>query len=330
MEQFINDVVERLSHRLPAEELFTVREVLLFIANDYDITPRTTDLAVVQDGLPKEAKEYLVTKKIEGMSDATLMQYRYALERFFEKVKKPVVQIRTEDLRIYLYQAKESSKMSDRALENHRVYICCFFRWLFANGYLIKDPCINIKPIKYEKKIREPLTDTEMEYLRHACTTYREKAVVEVLYSTGCRVSELIKIRVCDIDFDKREVQLYGKGKKHRIAYLNARAILNIRLLLGNRGYDSEYIFTSEKAPHDALTSRSIDNMVKRLGEKAQIKGRVFPHRVRHTTATDALRKGMPIEQVQQLLGHERVETTLEYAKVNRNEVKERHAKYIV
>lgn len=330
MEKFVNEVVERLSHRIPAAELFTVREVLLFIANDYDITPRNTELAVVTDELPQEAKEYLVTKKIEGMSEATLRQYHYALKRFFDKVRKPVSLIRTEDLRIYLFQVKEETQMSDRSLENQRVYICSFFRWLMANGYLIKNPCINLKPIKYEKKMREPLTDTEMESLRLACQTYKEKAVVEMLYSTGCRVSELARIKVKDIDLEKREVHLFGKGKKHRIAYLNARAILNIRLLLGNRGYESEYVFSSDRKPHGKLCNRSIENIIGNLGEQAQISGRVFPHRIRHTTATDALRKGMPIDQVQQLLGHEKIETTLEYTKISRDEVKERHAKYIV
>ena len=330
MEKFVNEVVERLSHRISAEDLFVVREVLFFVANDYDITPRSTELAVVPDGLPQEVKEFLVTKKIEGLSEATLKQYHGSLKRLFDKVKKPVNQIRTEDLRIYLYKIQEESHMSEVSLENQRTYLVSFFRWLMSNGYLVRDPVANLKPIKYEKKIRQPLTDTEMECLRMACITSRDKAIVEVLYSTGCRVSELIRIKVSDIDFEKREVRLFGKGKKHRIAYLNARATLNIRLFIGNRGYESEYVFTSDKKPHGALSARTVEDTIKRLGESAGITVKVFPHRIRHTTATDALRKGMPIEQVQQLLGHEKIETTLEYAKVNRDELKEKHAKYIV
>lgn len=330
MEQFVNQVIEKLSHKVPEADLIIIRSVLFFVGKDYEIKPVSTELAAIPEGLPQEAKEYLVTKKIEGLSEKTLKQYHDAIRRFFEKVRKPVVNVTTQDIRVYLYQISEQSKLSDTSLENQRMYICCFFKWLSLNGYILKDPGANVAPIKCEKKIREPLTDTEMEALRSVCETPNEKAVVETLYSTGCRVSELVNIKIKDIDFDKREVHVYGKGKKHRITYLNARAILCIRLMLGARPYDSEYLFENDRKPHGQLTARTIEAMVKRLGQDAKIPDKVFPHRIRHTTATDALKRGMAIEQVQQLLGHEEIGTTLEYAKVNREEVKEKHAKYIV
>lgn len=330
MEQFVNEVMEKLSHKIPDENLVMIRSVLFYVGKGYEINPISTELATVPEGLPREAKEYLVTKKIEGLSKDTLKQYHDAILRFSEKVRKPVAQVTTQDIRVYLYQLEEESNMSDRSLENQRMYVCCFFKWLAVNGYIMRNPGENVAPIKYEKKIREPLTDTEMEALRSVCNTPYEKAVVETLYSTGCRVSELINIRIKDIDFETREVQVYGKGKKHRITYLNARSVLCIRLMLGARSYPSEYLFENERAPHGQLCKRTIETMVKRLGQEAQIPDRVFPHRIRHTTATDALKRGMEIEQVQQLLGHENIATTLEYAKVNREEVKEKHAKYIV
>ena len=227
MEKFVNEVIEKLSHKIPDENLVMIRSVLFYVGKDYEIKRVSTELAPVTDELPQEVKEYLVTKKIGGLSQASLKQYHDALRRFCEKVRKPIAQVTTQDIRVYLYQLSEETHMSDTSLENQRMYICCFFKWLALNGYIMKDPGANVAVIKCEKKLREPLTDTEMEALRSVCKTLNEKAVVETLYSTGCRVSELINIKIKDIDFETREVHLFGKGKKHRITYLNARALLN-------------------------------------------------------------------------------------------------------
>ena len=266
----------------------------------------------------------------EGKSQKTLHLYLFALERFFRYVPKPVRYIKTEDVRLFLYKLMQDNDVSGVYIENQRIIVCSFFKWLALNGYLDKDPCAPISRIKFEKKIREPLSDTEMESLRMACQNDMEKAIVEVFYSTGCRVSELVNISISDINFENREVVLFGKGKKQRIAYLNARAILNIRLLLGKRNFESLYVFASSRVPHDKLCTRRVEIIIKELGERAGISGRVFPHRIRHTTATDALKRGMAIEQVQQLLGHEKIATTLEYAKISREDVKDKHSKYII
>lgn len=330
MEQFINEVIEKLSHRFQDQELIMIRSALFYVGKDYDIKPLSTEIAVVTDELPKEVKEYLVTKKIEGRTDSTLSQYLKALKRFTQRVRKPMSMITTMDLRAYLYELKEQTQMADVSLENERIYISSFFKWLAINGYITKDPSANLTPIKCEKKIREPLIDSELETLRAVCKTPKEKALIETLYSTGCRVSEIVNIKIRDIDFEQREVKVFGKGKKQRIVYLNAKALLSIKMMLGARKYDSVYLFENDRQPHGQLKIDAIRKTVKTLGKRAEISGRVFPHRIRHTTATDALRRGMSIEQVQQLLGHEEIATTLEYAKVNREEVKEKHTKYIV
>lgn len=330
MERFVNETMARLSNRIPAEYLTIIQSTLFYVGKDYEISHIKTELAPVTGELPQEAKEYLVSKKIEGLTDETLKQYRYSLERFCDKVRKPVAVINSQDIRLYLYGISKESKMSDKSLENQRTYIRSFFKWLALNGYINSDPSANITTIKCEKKERQPLSDTEMESLRGACKTLREKAIVETLYSTGCRVSELINIKIDDIDFEKREIRVFGKGKKHRVVFLNAKALLTIRLMLGSRKYEYEYLFENDRAPHGKLGKRSIEKLIKKLGSDAQISGKVFPHRIRHTTATDALRRGMSIEQVQLLLGHENVSTTLEYAKVNRDELKDKHAKYII
>ena len=329
MEKFVNEILAELDTKLSGAEIRIVRDAITAVIVNYDVSPRNTDIVLASDVISQELKYFLVTKKIEGKSEATLKQYFHSLKRFSEKVRKATRDIRTEDIRLYLYQLSNETKMSDVSLENQRVYICNFFHWAAANGYIDKDPAISIAPIKCEKKIRKPLSDTEIERLRMACKSLKEKAIVDVLYSTGCRVSELINIKISDIDYEKREVQLYGKGKKQRIGYLNARAILNIRFMIGQRDYESEYLFESDRAPHTRISARRVEAIVKELGKRASIEN-VFPHRIRHTTATDALKRGMAVEQVQQLLGHERIETTLEYAKVSREEVKEKHAKYII
>ena len=330
MEKFVNEIIERLDSRFSCDDLSRIKESILAVAIDYDITLKSTEIAPVFNGIPEEVKHYLVSKKIEGKSQKTLQQYLYALQRFFRYVPKPVYLIKSEDVRLFLYNLMQDTQMSGVSIENQRIIICSFFKWLALNGYLEKDPCAPIKKIKCEKKIREPLSDTEMEKMRIACKNDMEKAIVEVLYSTGCRVSELVNISIDDINFENREVRLFGKGKKQRVAYLNARAILNIRLLLGNRKYNTVDVFTSSKAPHEKLSTRRVEIIIKEIGERAEIAGRVFPHRIRHTTATDALRRGMAIEQVQQLLGHEKIATTLEYAKISREDVKNKHSKYII
>ena len=330
MERFINEVIEKLSHKVEQKELIVIRSVLFYVAKDYDIKPLSTELATVSDELPHEVKEYIVTKKIEGRTDSTLGQYLRSLTWFTRKVKKPFAQITTADLRVYLYELKEQRQMADITLENERIYIGSFFKWLSLNGYIDRDPAANLTPIKFEKKMREPLIDSELESLRSACKTLKEKALVETLYSTGCRVSELVNIKLSDIDFDQREIKIIGKGKKHRTVYLNARSILHIKSMLNARTYESEYLFENDRKPHGQLKVAAIRKTIRELGQRANITGRVYPHRIRHTTATDALRRGMAIEQVQQLLGHEEIATTLEYAKVNREDVKEKHAKYIV
>ena len=330
MEKFVNEVITKLSGRLSQDDLMTVRQQLYDVTRNYEITEKCTKLAAQTDVLPKEVKEYLVIKKIEGLSDTSLRQYMRSLTRFFDRVQKPVTEVRTDDVRLYLYELSQRSGASYIGLENQRRYISAFFKWLALNDYIPKDPTALIAPIKYEKKIREPLTDTELENLRNACKTPKEKAIIETLYSTGCRASELRGIKLSDINFDTREVHLFGKGKKHRTAFLNAKAVLSIRSMLRERDFEADYIFVTDRKPHDQLSLRQIEKIVQRLGEEAQITGRVFPHRIRHTTATDALKRGMGITEVQLLLGHEKLETTLIYAKTNITDVKKHHEQYIL
>lgn len=321
-ELMLNELLTRMSDM----ELRTINSKIEKILNGENIQ----ELNLTNIDIYKEMKEYLKAKKLEGKSEGTLSQYKYNITDMLKKINKPIKYIKTNDIRKYLCKLKENNQIQDSTLDGKRIYLNAFFEWLKINGYIENNPCALIKPIHYEKKEREPLNDIEMEQIRSVCTTLREKAIIELLYSTGCRVSELCSIKIKDIDLKSREVHLFGKGKKHRTVFLNARAIVALNKYINNRGFESDYVIASERNPHNGVTSRTIQTIVKTLGERAGITERVFPHRIRHTTASDAINHGMPIEQVQNLLGHEKVTTTQIYAKCLKDNVKNSYFKCVI
>lgn len=328
MEKIANEFITALSGKIPDSELAIVKEQMIIFFKDYDISKKETALALPNEDLLKELKEYLVTRKIEGASDKTLEQYKFALARFIYAVSKPCTDVTSSDIKIYLYNLKNSTGMKDVSLDNQRSYINAFYTWLVNNDYMAKNPCANIKPIKHEKHPRHPLTAIDMEKIRAACRTSRDKAMIEFMYATGCRCDEMVNVKLSDIDFDRKEVKLFGKGKKERLSYLNARAVIAIQIYLRERGNVSPFLLCSAKKPYQKLTTRQIEKIVKKLGAAAGVN--VTPHIIRHTTASDAIDKGMPIEQVQVLLGHESIQTTLVYAETKQENVRRGHEKYIV
>ena len=325
----MNEIIanELITHLSDAELKMLKRKIDSVLSGD---TIGALSIDSNQINLFSELDSFLKAKGLEGKSLGTIKGYNYIIKKMITYINKPVIYINTEDIRNYLGFLKSTGTVADITLNNDRLAFNSFFEWLEENGYISSNPCKLIKPIKFEKKEREPLDDMEMELLRDVCKTSREKAIIEVLYSTGCRVSELVGLKLMDIDLEKREVYLFGKGKKHRTSYLNARAVLAITKYLKERNFESDYLFCGERSPHNPLSVRSIQMIVKSLGEKAKLTHKVTPHVIRHTTATDALDRGMQIEQVQTLLGHEKIETTLIYAKCNRENVKTNHFKYII
>ncbi|MBQ1295002.1 MAG: tyrosine-type recombinase/integrase [Clostridiales bacterium] len=328
MEKILNAFVVKLSDKISEDDLRTVRDQLEIFFADYEIIQKQTALTVTTNGLLKELGEYLITRKIEGMGEKSLERYKDINTKFLYSTNKPITEITSVDVKAYLFNLKQYTGMKDVSLNNHRNAICAFFKWLHDNDYIAKNPCATIRTIKCEKNTRHGLTPLEMERLRAACVTDRDKAIVDFLYATACRCDEMVNVKLSDIDSDRKEVLLFGKGKKERISYLNARAIVSIQNYLNRRSFDSLYLFAGERKPHKKLTVRAIEKRLEQLGELAGIE--VTPHKIRHTTATDAINKGMPIEQVQKLLGHESISTTLIYAEVDQNNVKIGHEKYIV
>lgn len=269
MERFVNELLTKLYGKVTEDDLKTVKEMVYRTLDNYDVSYKETGLSIYHGELPKEVKEFMVAKKIEGLTEGTMRTYYYGLKQFFLFCQKPALEVTTNDIRQYLY-SKTNEGLKDITLDGYRLVINSFYEWLVVNDYLVKNPCRKLKSIRGEKIIKEPLTDIEMEKVRAVCNNYLEKAIVETLYSTGCRVSELVGIKVSDINANNREIKVFGKGKKERVTYINARALLAIGNYLMSKDYLSEYVFTSQRKPHQKLTPRRIELIIKALGKKSR------------------------------------------------------------
>lgn len=331
-EKFKNQFALSLSSIYSKEDIEIILRKLDSISYNYEINQKETSVVVYNSEMPEMVKTYLVCKKVEGMSDGTLYNYGKALEKFFFQIQKAPDQISPNDIRVYLYRYQEMNNTSNRSLDKIRQMICSFFSWANCEGYLERNPAITIKPIKYEKKERQPMTQIELEYIRQACNTLREKAIVEFLYSTGCRVSELCDVKLTDVDWNKKSVHLFGKGKKHRTSYINAKAEVSLLNYLQTRDDYSEYLFVSDRKPHGQLKKCAIEKVVRQIAERASehVNKPITPHVFRHTTASVSLQNGMPVEEISRLLGHENIGTTMIYAKVSMENVQSSHKKYVI
>lgn len=327
---FASEFMAKLDGKIPVDEMETVLRELQMFTNDYDIHKKETSLVPYEEQLPECYRVYMVSKKIEGLSKGTLQTYKLYLEHFLLNIGKPLEQVTTNDIRVYLYTYQQTKKVSNRTMDGRRLVLNTFFDWCFQEGYLPENPCRQIHPIKYEMKMVEPLTGIELELVRDACRTPREKALVETFYSTGCRVSEMAALTKDDIDFRKGEVHLFGKGAKHRISYINAKAEVSLKKYLSSRIDNNPALFVSERKPYKALQKSAIEQIIKKIGERSGVGRRVYPHLIRHTTATDALERGMNVAEVQKILGHEKLDTTMIYAKVCQENVKFNHKRFIV
>lgn len=329
-EKFANEFMAKLDGKMSPEQMKVVLQELQVFVNDYEIENRKTDIVPYSDQIPECYRVYMVAKKIEGLSEETLKTYNYYLQDFFLNIGKPLREITANDIRVYLYDCQKRTGIKNRTLDGKRLVINTFMEWCSEEGYIEKNPCAQIHPIKYEAKPREPLSGIEMELIRDACNTYREKAIVEMFYSTGCRVSELSRLKKEDVNFQTGEVHLFGKGHKHRTSYLNAKAEVSLKKYLFTRKDNESALFVTERKPYRALKKESIESIIKKIGVRSGIERNLYPHLIRHTTATDALERGMNVAEVQKILGHEKLNTTMIYAKVSQENVRHSHRRYIV
>lgn len=330
-ERFRNDFLLELANQ-KVDNTIKILQALDKVSAKYDIKLRETGLSVIADEPPALVKMYLVCKKIQGLSDATITNYKILLSLFFRSIGKQPQVVTTNDIRIFLYKYQKEKGISFRTLDKYREYISRFFIWAYEDGYIETNPARGIAPIKYEEKPRESLTQLELEYLRASCQSIEEKAIIEFLYSTGCRVSELSNVKKDNINWSDKSVHLFGKGKKHRTSFINAKAEVALLKYLDSRDDDCEYLFVSSRKPYRQMHKEGIEKIVRNISARAStLTGKhITPHVLRHTTATIALRSGMPITDISKLLGHEKIETTMIYAKSSLEDVRAGHKKYIV
>lgn len=333
MENFANEFISKLDGKISDEALRTVLQELQVFTSNYDISQRETHVVPYQSNVPDCYRVYMVAKKIEGMSPESMKTYNFYLTDFFEHINRPFEQVTTNDIRIYLYETQKRTGVSNRTLDGKRLVINTFMDWCWKEGYIPNNPCASIKPIKFEEKPREPLSNMELEIVRDACENYRDKAMIELFYSTGCRLSEMVNLKISDIDFASKEVHLFGKGSKHRTSYLNAKAEYMLKKyfeLERPKEPISDSVFVIFRKPYNGMHKGAIYARVKAIQKRSGIERSLFPHLLRHTMATDALNRGMNVAEVKEILGHEKLDTTMIYAKISHDSVKFNHKRYIV
>lgn len=274
----------------------------------------------------KEA--FLSAKQIEGCSERSVSYYSSTLDNLIKTLEKPFNQMETEDLRVYLSDYQKRNDASKQTIDNIRRILSSFFTWLEDEDYILKSPVRRIHKIKTTKQVKETYSDEALERLRDNCKCIRDLAIIDILSSTGMRVGELVKLNRVDVDFANRECVVLGKGSKERIVYFDARTKLHLQNYLNSRKDENEALFVSLLEPHNRLEIAGVEIMLRKLGRSLEI-NKVHPHKFRRTLATRAIDKGMPIEQVQKLLGHQKIDTTMEYAIVDQQNVKNSHKKYL-
>lgn len=286
-----------------------------------------------QDGEPSEQTPdmvdlFLASKRVEGCSEKTLTYYKATIEASINEIGKQIRHITTEDLRSYLTEYQRKRHSSRVTIDNIRRILSSFFSWLEDEDYILKSPVRRIHRVKTSTVIKETYTDEALETMRDNCTELRDLAMIDLLASTGMRVDEMVLLNQDDIDFNERECVVFGKGDKERLVYFDARTKIHLQNYLASRTDTEQALFVSLKAPYKRLQIGGVESRLREMGKRLDIP-KVHPHKFRRTLATVAIDKGMPIEQLQQLLGHQRIDTTLKYAMVKQSNVKLAHRKYI-
>ena len=324
-EDLINNVLSHMQGVLDWRQMkvlkVTLQEQLSQVTITECDTPKGNDINILLDS-------FISAKKIEGCSDKSMHYYKRTIELFSESVALPITQITTMHIRDYLVQYQNQHLCSKVTIDNMRRILSSFFAWLEDEDYIVKSPVRRIHKVKTESYVKDTLSDEDLEKMRDSSSSLRDLAMLDLLISTGIRVGELVGINRSDLNFQERQCVVFGKGNKERLVYFNARAKIHLEAYLRERTDDNPALFVSLHAPFERLQISGVERRIKLLGAKARIKG-VHPHKFRRTMATMAIDKGMPIEQVQRLLGHVRIDTTLHYAMVNQTNVKLSHRKYL-
>lgn len=302
-----------------------VQDVLVMQLNEYEVQERCTAVTTVDNSAEALLKRYLATKRVEGLADSTLRRYadiNLALIRF---LRKQLYEVTTYDLRFYLAVRRQQGRVSNQTLDGMRRCFGSFFGWLSAEGLIGRNPCAALKQIKYRKVVKKPYTATEMERIRQACTNARDLALVEFLYATGCRVSEVAGLDIVDVDLDVLECTVLGKGNKERTVYLTEVAAMYLQQYLDTRRDAGEALFVGRQGKR--IGKNGIEAIIKRLGRRSGVEN-AHPHRYRRTRATNLLDRGMNIQDVAAILGHADLKTTQIYCFISQSNVRAAYRKY--
>ena len=327
-ENIIQAIVAKMQRNLDSRQMAQLKTVLASELHNVEIIEKADCLSKQSQENEHLLNSFISAKKIEGCSDKTLAYYRNTIERLLVVLSVAICHITTTDIRSYLSEYQEEHQSSKVTIDNMRRIFSSFFAWLEDEDYIAKSPVRRIHKKKTDSLVKEVLSDEQLEQLRDSCTNKRDLALIDILSSTGIRVGELVKLNRDDIDFHERQCIVFGKGNKERIVYFNARTKLHLQQYLDARTDSNPALFVSLHSPFTRLTISGVEVRIRKLGQSLSMP-KVHPHKFRRTLATMAIDKGMPIEQVQRLLGHVRIDTTLHYAIVNQNNVKLAHKKYL-
>ena len=324
-EQLITEVQQQMLPYHNNEQLRKHRAAMEFCLHGLEVTQ--TDRQQEQEQTDTTAA-FIAAKRIEGCSEKTLTYYRKTIEAMTAAVGKPVQRITTDDIRQYLTTYQMQRKSSKVTIDNIRRILATFYSWLEDEDYIVKSPVRRIHKVKTAKVIKETYTDEALEQMRDNCDSLRDLAIIDLLASSGMRVGELVALNRDDINFNERECVVFGKGNKERLVYFDARTKIHLKNYLDSRTDENPALFVTLRAPYNRLQIGGVEMRLRQLGRRLSIP-KVHPHKFRRTLATSAIDKGMPIEQVQQLLGHQKIDTTMHYAMVKQQNVKLAHRKYI-
>lgn len=319
-QEIINEVLCQMIPHLSNDQVVLLKNVLEREMLKIDVDSKQSDEMLVGN--------FIAAKRLEGCSERTLMFYKKTIEKMLCAVAKNIKAITTDDLRGYLSEYQQNNSVSKVTIDNIRRNLSSFFSWLEDENYILKSPVRRIHRVKSTTSVKETYSDEDLERLRDGCKEVRDLAMIDILASTGMRVGELVRLNRADINFNERECVVFGKGDKERVVYFDARTKIHLQNYLNERTDDNPALLVGLKAPHKRLKIGGVETRLKKLGSTIQIE-KVHPHKFRRTMATTAIDKGMPIEQVQKLLGHEKIDTTLHYAMVKQSNVKNAHRKYI-
>lgn len=321
MEEKLVNILNEMADYLNVSQMKKLQEVLL-----KNLVTEPVERKEISN--TEYLKLFLDAKRIEGCSERTLQYYRVTAEHMLKKLSTPIRKMTTDEIRAYLVEYQQEGGCSKVTVDNIRRNISSFFSWLEEEDYILKSPMRRIHKIKTKTVVKDVISDETMEKMRDACEEIRDLAIIDLLYSTGIRVGELVRLNIADVNLEQRECVVFGKGDKERRVYFDAKAKIHLMEYLARRKDDNPALFVSLDAPYTRLQISGVEIRIRELGRKLSL-NRIHPHKFRRTMATRAIDKGMPIEQVQKILGHSQIDTTMQYAIVNQNNVKSSHQKYI-